>query len=258
LPFFVLKGFLFYRKEEFKMKNKSILKLVVLALLSAIGVLLMSIFQIDYIPPLNFLKIEFSDFVVIFTFLLFGFKEAAIVAVVKTLCDLLIRGPQAGGSIPLVAHVTALIASLSYVLCLWLANKIIKGNKFGHKLAKYAIVILLVSTIMTFANYTILTPWFLGEPVFFGIGLSEGNMNAIYSFGGVDNFFLAIVAMYLPFNLLKASCIAFISITIGDTILFIYRKKLRLEENTQKPIENEKSTHDILEHNDMSIDDMFK
>lgn len=245
------------------MKNKSILKLVVLALLSAIGVLLMSIFQIDYIPPLSFLKIEFSDFVVIFTFLLFGFKEAAIVAVVKTLCDLLIRGPQAGGSIPLVAHVTALIASLSYVLCLWLANKIIKGNKFGHKLAKYAIVILLVSTIMTFANYTILTPWFLGEPVFFGIGLSEGNMNAIYSFGGIDNFFLAIVAMYLPFNLLKASCIAFISITIGDTILFIYRKKLRLnqeKEDSLKVLDEQIATLETEEKSseEMTLDDMFK
>ena len=240
------------------MKNKSILKLVVLALLSAIGVLLMSIFQIDYIPPLNFLKIEFSDFVVIFTFLLFGFKESVIVAVVKTLCDLLIRGPQAGGSVPLVAHATALIASLSYVFCLWLANKIIKGDKLGHKLAKYTIVVLLVSTIMTFANYTILTPWFLGEPVFFGIGLSEGNMNAIYSFGGVNNFFLAIVAMYLPFNLLKASCIAFISITIGDTILMIYRKKLKLEDNnSSNTMETSNHTQETINDN-ISLDDIFK
>ena len=241
------------------MKNKSILKLVVLALLSAIGVLLMSVFQVDYFL-LPFLKIEFSDFVVIFTFLLFGFKEATIVAVVKTLCDLLIRGPQAGGSIPLVAHVTALIASLSYVLCLWFANQIIKGDKIGHKLAKYAIVIVSVSSIMTFANYAILTPWFLGEFKFFGIGLSEGNMNAIYSFGGVDNFFLAIVAMYLPFNLLKSSCIAFISITIGDTILFLYREKLRLN-NKENTISNQNTIeieHDDKPIDEMSLDDMFK
>lgn len=246
-----------------EMKHKPILKLVVLSLLSAIGVLLMSVFQIDYIPPLNFLKIEFSDFVVIFTFLLFGFKEATIVAVVKTACDLLIRGPQAGGSVPLVAHVTALIASLSYVFALWLANKIIRKDKFGHKLLKYSIVIILVSTIMTFANYTILTPWFLGEFKFFGIGLSEGNMNAIYSFGGVDNFFLAIVAMYLPFNLLKASCIAFISITIGDTILFIYRKKLRLnqeKEDSLKVLDEQIATLESEEKfsEDMTLDDMFK
>ena len=116
---------------------------------------------------------------------------------------------------------------------------------------------------MTFANYTILTPWFLGEFKFFGIGLSEGNMNAIYSFGGVDNFFLAIVAMYLPFNLLKASCISFISITIGDTILFIYRRKLRLnqeKEDSLKVLDEQIATLESEEKSseEMTLDDMFK
>ena len=88
-------------------------------------------------------------------------------------------------------------------------------------------------------------------------------MNAIYSFGGVDNFFLAIVAMYLPFNLLKASCIAFISITIGDTILFIYRKTLKLEEQSDsiKVSSNSSETLNNTPENsldEMSLDDIFK
>lgn len=213
------------------MKNKKVFKLTTLALLSAIGVVLMSILQIPYVPPMQFLKIEFSDFVVIFAFLLFGFKEATIVAIVKTLCDLLIRGPEAGGTYPFVAHATALLASLSYVFALWVANKIIKSDKIGAKIAKYSIVVLLVSVIMTFANYMILTPWFLGEFAFFGIGLSEGNKGAILGMGGVNNYFLAIAAMYLPFNLLKGTCIAIISISIGDTLLALYRRKLHLEED---------------------------
>ena len=181
------------------MKKKSIFKLTVLALLSAIGVILMSYLQIPY-PIAPFLKIEFSDFVVIFAFLLFGFKESLIVALVKTGCDLLIRGPETGGMFPFVAHITALVASLSYVFALWLVSKFIKSEKVYQKVLKYSLVVLIVSTIMTFANYTILTPLFLGEVSFFGIGLSENTMGMITNLTGMNNFFLAIVFLYVFFT----------------------------------------------------------
>ena len=207
------------------MQRKNILKLTVLALLSAIGVILMSYLQIPY-PIAPFLKIEFSDFVVIFAFLLFGFKEAFIVAILKTGCDLLIRGPEVGGVFPFVAHLTALIASLSYVFALWLVSKFIESDKIHHKIIKYSLVVLLVSSIMTFANYTILTPLFLGEVSFFGIGLSEKTMSMITNLTGVNNFFLAILFLYLPFNLLKGICISVIAVGIGDTLLTMYKKKI--------------------------------
>ncbi len=209
------------------MKRKSIFKLTVLALLSAIGVILMSYLQIPY-PIAPFLKIEFSDFVVIFAFLLFGFKESLIVALVKTGCDLLIRGPEVGGVFPFVAHLTALIASLSYVFALWLVSKFFKSEKIHQKILKYSLVVLIVSTIMTFANYTILTPLFLGEVSFFGIGLSENTMGMITNLTGMNNFFLAIAFLYLPFNLLKGACISVIAVGIGDTLLTMYKKKLKI------------------------------
>ena len=207
------------------MKNKKILKLTILALLAAVGVVLMSYIQIPY-PIAPFLKIEFSDFVVIFAFLLFGFKEALIVAVLKTGCDLLIRGPEVGGVFPFVAHITALLASLAYVFALWIANKIIKKEKIGFKIAKYSLVVLMVSAIMTFANYTILTPLFLGEVSFFGIGLSEGTTSMIANLTGTNNFLLAIIFLYLPFNLLKGICISIIAVGVGDTLLTMFRTKI--------------------------------
>ena len=206
------------------MKNK-ILKLTILATLAAMGVVLMSYLQIPY-PIAPFLKIEFSDFVVMFAFVLFGFKEALIVTVLKTVCDVMIRGPQDGGLFPFVAHLTAFIASLTYVLSLWIASKIIKGEKIGHKIAKYSLVVVLVSMIMTFANYVILTPLFLGELSFFGIGISDGTMAALNGMTGMNNFFLAIVVLYLPFNLLKASCISVIAAGIGDTLLTMYKSRI--------------------------------
>ena len=209
----------------------NVLKLTVLALLSAIGVVLMSYLQIPY-PIAPFLKIEFSDFVVIFAFLLFGFKEAFIVAVLKTACDLLIRGPEVGGVFPFVAHITALIASLSYVLALWVASKLIKSEKIGFKIAKYSLVVLMVSVIMTFANYTILTPLFLGEVSFFGIGLSEGTMGMLSGMTGTNSFFLGITFLYLPFNLLKGTCISFIAVGIGDTLLSMFKNRLNSNKKT--------------------------
>ena len=217
------------------MKRKSVLKLTVIALLSAIGVILMSYLQIPYF--VDFLKIELSDFVVIFAYLLFGFKEAAIVAVVKTGADLLIRGPQTGGVFPFVAHLTALIASLSYVFALWIASKIFKSDKIQSKIAKYATVVLIVSVIMTIANYAILTPLFLGEVSFFGIGLSENTMGMLTSLTGVNDFFLAIVFLYFPFNLIKGGCIAFVSFMVGDTLLGLYRKKLNLGDEKYEKID---------------------
>ena len=207
------------------MNKNRILKLTVLALLSAMGVVLMSYLQIPY-PIAPFLKIEFSDFVVMFAFLLFGFKEALIVAVLKTACDLIIRGPEVGGVFPFVAHLTALIASLAYIISLIIASKLIKGEKIYQKIAKYSLVVILVSLIMTVANYTILTPLFLGEVSFFGIGLSEKTMGMITNLTGRNDFFSAIVFLYLPFNLLKATCISVIAVGIGDTLLGMYKQRL--------------------------------
>lgn len=212
------------------MKNKQILKLTVLSLLAAIGVVLMTYIQFPY-PIAPFLKIEFSDFVVMFAYLLFGFKEATLVAILKTGCDLLIKGPQdggAGGIFPYVAHITALIASLAYVFALWICNKIVKKDRIQDKIVKYSYVVIIVSSIMTLANYTILTPLFLGEVSFFGIGLSENTMGALAGMTGVNNFFLAIVFLYFPFNLLKGACIAIISVLIGDTLLNLYKKRLNI------------------------------
>ena len=215
--------------------NKSVLKLTTLALLSAIGVILMSYIQIPY-PIAPFLKIEVSDFVVMFAFLLFGLKEAVIVALLKTGCDLLIRGPEAGGSIPFVAHLTALIASLTYVFALWLVSKIIKKDDIGHKIAKYSLVVVVVSAVMTFANYAILTPLFLGDFSLFGIGASEGTKGALASITGVDSFFLAIVVLYMPFNLIKASLISIIAASTGDTLLEVYRRKFKVKDRRYEEI----------------------
>ena len=210
------------------MKKKSVLKLAVIAVLSAIGVLLMSVLTVEY-PIFPYLKIEFSDFVVIFTFLLFGFKESFLVALIKTCIDMLF-GLEAG-NVPIVAHITALIASMSYVFSMWLVSKLFKSDKIGFKIAKYSVVVLLVSVIMTFLNYMILTPLFLGEFTFFGNGISSNSIGFLAGFSKSNDFFISVLILMFPFNLLKGAGISIISILVGDRLLDIFKNKLHKGED---------------------------
>ena len=73
-------------------KKRMLFRFTLLAILGALGVVLMSYIQFPY-PFAPFLIVEISDFVIILTFLLFGLKEAIIVTLVKTFGDLLYRGP---------------------------------------------------------------------------------------------------------------------------------------------------------------------
>ena len=202
------------------LKNRPVLKLTTLALLAAIGVVLMSYIQLPY-PPAPFLKIEVSDFVVMFTFLLFGFKEALIVAVVKTLGDLMFRGSVGPFA---VGQITALVASLSYVLMLFIASKIIKSEKIGFKVLKYLFVVSGVAIIMVIANYFFLTPIFLGK-----ISFLDMSNDALSSMTGINSYLLSIIILYLPFNFLKGTLISIIAILFGDILLEMYRKKLKIQ-----------------------------
>lgn len=217
--------------------KRNVLKLTALSILAAIGVVLMSFVRISYpVPILNqYLQIEISDFVVIFAFLVFGVKEAIIVAFLKTICDFMIN-PVSGG-IPFVAHGIALFASLVYILSYWIVCKIIRKNTIGHKILKYGLLILVVSTIMTLANYVVLYPLFVGEVSFFGNGLSVGAKSLVYNFSfGTQSYFVGIVVMFFPFNLMKSFLISLIAATTGDTLLAIYRKQFKLKDKKYEEI----------------------
>ena len=227
----------FLLKEGFKLK-KSVLKLTALSILAAIGVVLMSVVRIPYpVPVLNlYLNIEISDFVVIFAFVVFGFKEAALVAVLKTICDFMIH-PVSGG-IPFVAHGIALFASMMYVFAYWLASKIICKGGIGRLVAKYSLLVVFVSIFMTLANYIVFYPLFVGEGFkFFGIGLSPGARGLVETFSlGTNYYIIGICVMFFPFNLLKASIIAIVAATTGDTLMTIYRNKFKLKDKRYEEI----------------------
>lgn len=173
------------------------------------------ILDIPY-PLVPFLKIEFSDVVILITFVLFGFKEAVMVAVVKTIGDLFqgVSGPMA------IGQITALIASLSYVLLLKLTNLNIKTDKIKSIIFKSLIILLSVTLIMTITNYIFITPIYHGK--YFWFEMDNGGF-----LGADKSYLLAIIITYIPFNLIKGSLILIVYYLIAPRIITIYENKIK-------------------------------
>lgn len=167
-----------------------------LSVLAAIGAVLMAIIEIPY-PPAPWLKIEFSDIVILIAFSIYGFKSGLAIAIVKTLCDLLIQGISGPYAI---GQITALVASLAYVVIIKVLKVNIKEDKTSTTLIKFGIILISVASFLTLMNYLFITPIYSGE--FFWFQMDGGS-----SLGHEGSYIVAIIITYLPFNLLKGTLI---------------------------------------------------
>lgn len=167
-------------------------RITTIGILSALGAVLMLI-EIPY-PFVPFLTFDLSDVVVLVIFMIYGWKEAAAVGILKALVHLLFKAPVGPAGI---GQITAFLASMSYVLGMFVAYRKLKLNRFVSTL----ITVGVVTVIMTVLNYLFITPiWFGGltfadvntwvTPESFGLGISGGYLKAI-------------MMVYIPFNLLK-------------------------------------------------------
>ena len=138
--------------------TKETKKLVTVGILSALGAILM-IIEIPY-PLVPFLMIDLSDVVVLVVFAFYGWKEAALVGLLKALIHALTKG--AVGPI-FIGQITAFIASMSYVLGMYIAT-----NKLNlNRLLSAVVAVAIVTLILTTANYLFITPIWFGETINF-------------------------------------------------------------------------------------------
>jgi riboflavin transporter FmnP len=174
-------------------------RLVTLGILSALGAVLMLV-EIPY-PFVPFLTFDLSDIVVLVVFMVFGFKEATLVAILKAVVHILIKGPVGPMAI---GQITAVIASMSYVFGMYFGLKVYKLNRY----ISAAITVVVVAVVLVIANYLFVTPIWFGGLTF----LDVRDWVTLESFGleGSGGYLQAIVVAYLPFNLLKG-----VIITLG-------------------------------------------
>ena len=178
--------------------TKETRRIVSLAILSALGTVLM-IIEIPY-PIFPWLMLDLSDVVVLVVFIVYGWKEAALVGILKVVIHGLFKG--AVGPFYL-GQLTAFIASMSYVLGMYLTTNKLNLNRFVSGLISVSIVTLL----LTIANYFFITPsW-----IFYGFATS-GDMAGVdfaSALGTSSSFsyLWTILVIYVPFNLVKGGIV---------------------------------------------------
>ena len=178
--------------------NNQTRKLVTLGVLSALGTVLM-LLEIPY-PLAGFLAIDLSDVVVLMVFVLFGWKEAATVGALKAIVHVLFKGavgPMA------VGQIIAFVASMAYVLGMWLTT--VKFNL--NKILSGLFIVLLVTTLLTVGNYFIFTPMWFGKLWF--TSLTGEELGYLGTSSGL-NYLVTILTIYVPFNLIKGFVIVLV------------------------------------------------
>lgn len=213
------------------MRRKSaeiVTRLVMIALLSAIGFILMSFVQIPY-PMAPWLKIEISEVMTIIAYALYGFIGGTSVAIIKTGLNLLVHGPVGLG----IGDMTALLTSFLYIFGIFLTSHIFKlfSKGFKFRLLAYVIISLLVSISLTILNGIFITPSYLtvyGDNPHLSTCFDDGViMNVIsYMTGNSDStingwtYIGCISSFYMPFNLLKSTLIFIVYEAIFNRLIF--------------------------------------
>ena len=198
--------------------KKSILntkKLVVLAVLSALGSVLM-VFEIPFIPPL---KIDISDVTVTVAGIIYGPFGAVVVAAIKSLVHIFVTPDDFG-----VGEFIAFVASMCYVLPFLFTVKLSK------KVFTNQYLIRIVPGIVATISLTVLI-------TIFNIAVSF----QLYSFVMTNKFlsYNTVVAMaisFIPGNLIKGAVISVIFLILSFRLDYVVEKlKIYDEDKSQFP-----------------------
>ena len=220
-------------KRERRDVRETITRMSTLAVLSALGFVLMAFAKFPY-PMAPWLKVEVSELVVILAYALYGLPGGLIVAIVKTLLNIAVNGLVGYG----VGDATAFITSCLFILSLFLTSHVFKWFKKGllFRVISYIFVAVFVSVIMTGLNALFITPTFLTTMTpspRFSTCFDEGVIQAvtkqltgnkeIVANGGI--YLGAMCTIYIPFNLMKAGICCFGYELLFNRLIFVFMRK---------------------------------
>lgn len=181
--------------------------MVIIAMMSAISLVLMMVdFSVPFAP--SFLKMDISDLPAILVTFMMGPVEGIIVAVIKVILKLVVKGTDTA----FVGEIFNVVGAASYVLPAALVYHFKKG-KSGAILAMLAGTIV-VSVTSIFGNLYVTFPMF---SKLYGIP-----MDAIISMGTavnshITNLFTMMLFAVMPFNLFKYGIVSIIT-------FFVYKR----------------------------------
>ena len=220
-------------KKERRSAQETITRISTLAVLSALGFVLMAFVQFPY-PFAPWLKIEISELITIIAYALYGFPGGLTVALIKTLLNLAVHGPVGLG----IGDLTAFITSCMFLLGLFLTSHVFKWFKKGllFRILSYALIAVIVTVVMTILNAIVITPSYLtvfGPNPHFSTCFEEGVIQntAAYLTGNKDathnawTYIGVISSIYAPFNLMKAGICCLLYELIFNRLIFLFMRK---------------------------------
>lgn len=213
--------------------SEIISRMTTLAILSALGFVLMAFAQFPY-PFAPWLKIEVSEIVTIVAYALYGLPGGLTVAIIKTALNLAVHGPVGLG----IGDLTALFTSLMFVFGLFLTSHIFKWFKkgLGFRILAYCVVTVIITVTLTVLNAIFITPSYLtvfGPNAHFSTCFEEGVINNVTSYitgkEATDvngwTYVGLISSIYGPFNLMKAGACFLIYELMFNRLIFVFMRK---------------------------------
>ena len=222
-------------KRERRSINETLTRISTIAVLSALGFVLMAFAQFPY-PGAPWLKIEVSEIVTIVAYALYGFPGGAAVALIKTLLNLSVHGLSGLG----IGDITAFVTSCLYLFGLYLTSHVFKLFKKGitFRILAYISIAILVTFVMTILNALFITPSYFSimmdkdNPHFstcFDNDIIQrvaakltGNKEAVYNGW---SYIGAICLVYIPFNLMKAGICFFVYELLFNRLIFVFMRR---------------------------------
>ena len=220
-------------KRERRSVKESITRITTLAMLAALGFVLMAFAQFPY-PLAPWLKIEISEIITIIAYALYGFPGGLSVALIKTLLNLAVHGPVGLG----IGDLTAFITSCMFILGLFIASHLLKWFKkgLGFRVLSYVIIAAIVTVVLTTLNAIVITPSYLtvfGPNAHFSTCFEPGVIQNVASYitGKEDivvngwSYVGIITSIYAPFNLMKAAACCLIYELIFNRLIFVFMRQ---------------------------------
>ena len=220
-------------KRERRSIKETITRITTLAMLSALGFVLMAFAQFPY-PLAPWLKIEISELITIIAYALYGFPGGLSVALIKTLLNLAVHGPVGLG----IGDLTAFITSCMFLLGLFITSHLLKWFKqgLGFRVLSYVLIATIVTVVLTALNAIVITPSYLtvfGPNPHFSTCFEPGVIQNVTSYitGKEDvvtngwSYIGLICSIYAPFNLMKAGACCLIYELIFNRLIFVFMRQ---------------------------------
>lgn len=212
-----------------KRTDKSVSNWLAYAMIGAIAFVVMK-FEFPIMPGVSFLKMDFSDVIVVITTFIFGIGGGVAVAAIKCLLSLIF----AGFALPsLVGELAAFLASMAFALPFYfLAGSVKEEDRKslkGYLLPALGLLlgVLSLTVVMALTNQFLLTPVYAytSVPQAAGMHMSYAQLltfteqtylGKMLHIPSMSSYIMGII---VPFNLIKGAIISVVVYILFESVL---------------------------------------